>query len=540
MNFNNFNLANPESFVLIFVLGLFLLFANFKRKKEKFLTSKILPKILENVQRKENKLYKLSSLVLITSSLALLTIALARPQWGYEVIPGSHIGLDIAIAVDVSESMLAEDTKPDRLSFTRRKVEDFINLIQGDRIGLISFAGASFIESPLTLDYNSIKLLARNLSVDLVPLKGSNLESAVLSSVKIFKKSTENNSNRAKVMLIISDGEFEDIYLKPAIQLLKDNNILPFLIIVGAEEGAPIPSGNGFRRDQNNKIIISKANLEILSNEFNSIDGMAVRATLTENDIKEIYLNKIKKNLTQSKFTYNNVKKWNEYFQIPLLLGLIIISIAWRTPNKFFLFFLIQAYFFTSTSYAQSNSEIINAQKLYEEGKFKEALNILENSNNTISNAFEKNILLGNTYYRLKDYKKALEEFGKAQSVAEDSKNRSKALFNTANTLIQSGQLDKSLEILEQAKKETPKDKEIDNNISYVKKLLKNLDKPKEDKPKEDKEEEQKDQENEEQEKDTPEDKKDSKENKSKDQENNKEKGEKQDQAEKEQDPNKQ
>ncbi len=459
----------------------FFVIANGIARREKKQNSKILPEIVKNIRRIENPFYSLSNIQLVSVALTFIVLSLMRPQWGYQIVKGVHEGVDVIIAADVSDSMLAEDVKPDRLNVERRKIEDLLELLYGDRAALISFSGASFIESPLTLDYNSIKILSKNLNTDLVPLKGSNFESVALSASSLIRKRGKNTVPRDRALIIFSDGEFEPETLSIGMKILKENKITPFIILIGTEEGAPVPSTNGFKKDREGKLIVSKANFEDLKTQFSEAGGIAIRSTLQDTDLKEIYLQNIKKNLRQSKIDYNNVKKWNEYYQFPLTIGIILLVILWgknltisKSLNSLSwatLFFIVTL----STARAQDLSNFQTGLRLYEEGDFSGALEKFNDQEESPVIAYDKHIATGNAFYRLGNFKSALEEFGKAQSLAKTPKDRAKSLFNTANTLAQLGDLQKSLEIYEQAKKEAPKDKEIQNNIDYVNRLLKNL-----------------------------------------------------------------
>ena len=448
-------------------------------KNEALQLKKILPKILHGTNHIENPKYSLSSSVRLSLSLFLIIFALLRPQWGFEMIEGTHEGIDLVIGVDVSDSMLAEDAKPDRLSFARRKIDDLIDITRGDRLALISFAGASFIESPLTLDYGSIKLTSQNLSTDLVPVKGSNFESAAVSTANLFEREDKKHNLRARALIVFTDGEFEENTFLAGLEVLKKANVIPFLIVIGAEEGAPIPTASGFKRDKSNKIILSKAPMSKLNEDLVKFGGLAIRATLNDKDITEIYSAHIKNALEQKKISYTSVKKWNEYFQIPLFLGVLALLWTWKFSifrhKHTLILALLSIWTSNYEAYAQDSSKLLKAQQLYENGKFQDALSLLNEETSQSEDSFNSHLLSGNSYYRLGDFNKALDEYGKAQSLAKDPKERAKALFNSADSLTQLGQFQKSLDALKQAEKETPKDKEINNNIEYVKKLLKDL-----------------------------------------------------------------
>lgn len=447
-------------------------------KREKNNISNILPKISKASKRSENPLYKNSSISLIGISLILLVISLTRPQWGYELVESTMEGVDLIIAADVSDSMLVEDVKPDRISIEKRKINDLLELVNNDRLALISFAGASFIETPLTLDYGSIKLITDTLGTNLVPLKGSNFYSVANSIKNLINRKGITSNTRSKALITFSDGEFEEETLEKGLEILKENNITPYFIVIGSELGGPVPNvnGGGLKKGDDGKAIISKANLDQLNELAKKANGKAIRYSISDKDIREIYLGDIKQNLKKDKLKSNNVKKWNEYYFIPLVLSVLFIFISWNVKSIKRQSKLISILIFTllqiQITEAQSNKELRKGEKNYELGDFNEALRHFDNQVETEENAYDKHMATGNTLYRLGKFNEALEEYGKAQSMAQSQKDRAKAVFNAGNSLAQTGNLEKALENYELAKKESPKDEEIENNLKYIKKLI--------------------------------------------------------------------
>ena len=125
---------------------------------------------------------------LILLGISLGIFALTRPQWGFHWEEIKRVGVDIIVAIDVSESMLAEDVKPNRLERAKREIIDLIVMLQGDRIGLIAFAGTSFVQCPLTLDYGACKMFLDYIDTDLIPVPGTAIAEATRTSLKSFSK----------------------------------------------------------------------------------------------------------------------------------------------------------------------------------------------------------------------------------------------------------------------------------------------------------------------------------------------------------------
>ena len=134
---------------------------------------------------------KLRTICLAFTFLFLL-LALTRPQWGYQWEDINQEGVDIIVALDVSRSMLAEDIKPNRLERAKRKISDLLDMLRGDRVGLVAFAGTSFVQCPLTLDYSAARIFLNAIDTDLIPVQGTALGDALRKSVKAFRTEEKN------------------------------------------------------------------------------------------------------------------------------------------------------------------------------------------------------------------------------------------------------------------------------------------------------------------------------------------------------------
>src|SRR2546422_8961400 len=132
-----------------------------------------------------------------------LILALARPQWGAKLETVTRRGVDVIVAVDTSLSMLAEDVKPNRMAQARAAVGSFMDLLRGDRVGLVAFAGTSYVACPLTLDYTAASLFVDVLDPDLLPVPGTAIAEAIRASIRAFQA----NERRNKVLILITDGE---------------------------------------------------------------------------------------------------------------------------------------------------------------------------------------------------------------------------------------------------------------------------------------------------------------------------------------------
>jgi Ca-activated chloride channel homolog len=496
MNLEIFSLGNQQNlFFLILLLPIYI-WARYRYIQDRKLKASIAPALYKGVLDKENTQYALSRLTPLLLGIGFLIIALAMPRWGFEEIENTLEGVDIVIAADVSMSMLTEDISPSRLTILKRKVEDLISMFDGDRVGLISFAGVSFIEAPLTLDYGVIKLLIDSISPDLVPLQGSDLESAALGAKTAFKN-MQGTSNRSKALLILSDGEFDPETLDQGMEILKKENIIPFLLAIGTEEGAPVPGPGGFKRDRESKIIFSRSQIDSLIPQFKAINGEVLRYTSTTSDLRTIYFDFIKKKLTTSAIDSDITKRWNEYFQIPLALGIIFIFFSWvirpssaeislcsrfteslrnssKTRNVTTASLILVCTAIPFPAYTEPPRILSPALEKFNQGRFEDAYEELSDLKDKEFHSHHLYLALGNTLYRMGKFTESIREYEMAEQLAMNESERGEALFNKGNALTQLNALEYALSQYQKALEQTPHDTETKKNLAYVKKLIQN------------------------------------------------------------------
>ena len=183
----------------------------------------------------------------------LLTVSLARPVKNNAKVDIELKGLNIIIALDISKSMLAEDTKPNRLVIARDKIKKFIDMNKNNKIALIAFAGNAFMVAPLSFDSDSLKFLISNLDINSISRAGTNVLS-VLESILVIDK-----SDKKKNIVIFSDGGDEDDYSKE-VDFANSNDISVNIVSIASEKGAPIKENGNFILDKNGAVVITKRN----------------------------------------------------------------------------------------------------------------------------------------------------------------------------------------------------------------------------------------------------------------------------------------
>jgi len=272
---------------------------------------------------------------LILLALLFCVAALIQPKWGFHWEEVKRKGLDIVVAVDVSKSMLTEDVKPNRLEAAKREIKSLLNLMRGDRIGIIAFAGSAFLQCPLTLDYGTAKLFVDHLAVDTIPLGGTDIGKAIRAATKAF----EGHEKKHRVMILITDGEDHLGNISQAVEEAKKSGIIIFPIGIGKKEGAPIPvfdeqGRKGFVKDQQGQVVLSKLDpvlLQKIALLTGGKQGIIGNGIFPLEEIYEEEINKMEKRELES----SRQKRYENRYQWPLFLALLLFFLeALLTERK--------------------------------------------------------------------------------------------------------------------------------------------------------------------------------------------------------------
>lgn len=255
--------------------------------------------------------------VLTTIGITLLIFAMARPQLGAKLKEVKRTGIEIMIAVDVSNSMLAEDFTPNRLERTKYAIDRLIEQLEEDRIGVIVFAGDAYVQLPITSDYQAARNFVRNISTNMVSLQGTAMGAAIRLAVSSFSPGSEGS----RVMILISDGENHEDNAVAAAQTAEENGVTIYAIGVGTPEGAPIRFGNDYIKDEDGNMVVTKLDEQTMEQIALTTGGSYIRATNGNIGLSEIIarVNEVeKKELTATVF-----EEYNELYQYILAAALL-------------------------------------------------------------------------------------------------------------------------------------------------------------------------------------------------------------------------
>lgn len=507
MKFGNISIWIISLFWVIPGLIFFYLYELKKKQRliDRFCQSSLRRYVMPNINLSRQRIKILFLLI----SIFLLIFSLLQPRWGFHWEKIHRKGVDIMIVFDVSKSMLAEDVKPNRLERAKRELYDLLKMMEGDRIGLVAFSGASFVQCPLTLDYGAFKMFLDYLNPDLIPVPGTATGKALNTAINCF-----NNSQKgSKAIILITDGEDHEGDPLEMANEAKKKGIRIYPIGIGKEEGAPIPlsEGTGFKKDRDGNLILTKLDEPTLQKIAISTDGIYVRSVTGDMDLEKIYLNDIRK-LKHTKLATERKKIWEERFQWFIILAIFFLFFEAIMADKivskkrkfrlffqvFIVFFLIPVFFIPRSANGRNISKRVKqAEKFYKMEKYSESL---EGFLDAQVDAPEDPLLqynIGNVYYRMKNYDEAFKNYMSASINTEDISIEQKSYYNMGNCLYKQGKLDESVEYYEKAIELDPKDEKAKYNLEFVrKKIIELMNKQKEQQEKRQKEAQKQEQQN--------------------------------------------
>jgi Ca-activated chloride channel family protein len=263
--------------------------------------------------------------LLVVLGLSAIIIAIANPRLGTKMETIKRDGIDIVFALDVSKSMLAEDVAPNRLEKSKQIINQIINNLQGDRIGLIAYAGSACPILPMTSDYSIGKMYLQNANTNMLSSQGTALNQAINQAINFF-----DDDQQSKLLILISDGEDHGDDSKEALEIAKEKGIKIVTISVGTTKGGQIPikeNGKvlGYKKDSNGEIVVTKMNAESLKLIAEATKGKYLDGNNTKSvvDNLQTVLNSIEKNESETQ----QIAEFKSQYQWFLGLGFLLLFI---------------------------------------------------------------------------------------------------------------------------------------------------------------------------------------------------------------------
>jgi Ca-activated chloride channel family protein len=319
-----FRFANPEYLYLLLLLPVMIalfIVNEFRRRNslKKLGESSLIGKLMPEISRIRPVIKLLFQILALSAAILML----ARPQFGSRIEEVKKQGIEVIIALDVSNSMLAEDIQPNRLTRAKQAISKLVDNLENDKIGLIVFAGDAYTQIPITTDYVSAKMFLSTINPDMVPKQGT----AIGAAIDLASRSFTPGEGKSKAIIIITDGENHEDDPVASAEKASKAGIIIHTIGIGSSEGVPVPVGSGGKRDYlkdaDGSTVITKLDEEILKKIAVSAGGNYIRASSSNIGLDEIFsdIRKMKKDdLESTMYT-----EYNDQFQIFAAVALFFL-----------------------------------------------------------------------------------------------------------------------------------------------------------------------------------------------------------------------
>ncbi len=316
--------ASPEYLYLLILLPVILavyIYSNYRRNRNLRLYGDV--QLLKSLMPDVSEYRPGVKFWLSFVALALIVVALARPQFGSKKETITRQGIEAVIALDISNSMMAEDIAPNRLEKAKKIISRLIDKFENDKVGLIVFAGDAFVQLPITNDFISAKMFLETISPALISRQGTDIGGAISLAMKSFT----NTEGVGKAIILITDGENHEGGAEEAAKLAADKGMNVYVLGIGSLEGAPIPAdgSNDYRRDKEGNVVVTKLNEQMAQAVAQAGNGAYIRVDNTNNaqKILESEVNKLAKaDVTTEVYT-----EFNEQFEFIAWIAFILLVI---------------------------------------------------------------------------------------------------------------------------------------------------------------------------------------------------------------------
>ncbi|MFQ5398347.1 MAG: VWA domain-containing protein [Anaerolineae bacterium] len=480
--------AQPQLLWLLLLLplaGLFWLWAGNRRREalarlgDPALIERLSMSVNRNGRRWQRRLWFLA--------LAFLILALARPQWGSQVQVVEQEGVQVMVVLDVSKSMLAQDLKPDRLTRARLEISDLMSRLDGDEIGLVLFSGASFIQFPLTSDYDTARAFLDNARPEVISRPGTAVADAIETAMSGF----DPQRSSQKVIVIMTDGEdHEGDPIAAAQQAAADGAII-YTIGFGSAQGEPIPEFDadgrlvGYKKDGNGEVVLSRLDEVTLQRIAQTANGRYFRARADGSELRELAaeLDDLQAEQLQTRFETQKIERFQLFLLVTLASMFISELIPERIrrkersrragklsrprswlPLRMILFVLV---FLLGGCAPSAGRLLAKGNKAFADGAYDRALEAYSKAQEVTPEAAEPLYDSANVYYRQEAYQEAGTLLQQALGYAQEELAQF-AQYNLGNVYFQQEQWDAAVEAYKEALRRNPDDQDAKYNLELA------------------------------------------------------------------------
>ena len=314
----------------ILVLVRFIVWQKRKHNLRKFGDPSLLKEMMPDVSKYRPTI----KFCLLLSAITILIFMIARPQVGSKISHEKREGIEVLIALDISNSMLAQDVIPSRLEKSKLLIEDLVDHFTNDKVGLVVFAGDAFVQLPITNDYISAKMFLQNINPSLITTQGTDLARAISLSQSCFTQ----REHIGRAIIVITDGEDHEGGALEAAREAYKKGINVFILGVGTSKGAPIPDGNGgYLKDNSGQTVLSALNEQMCQQVAKAGNGVYIHVDNTSDAQERLNkeLSKLQSGISDT-VVYSEYNEQFQIFGIILLLLLIVETILLESRNPLF------------------------------------------------------------------------------------------------------------------------------------------------------------------------------------------------------------
>ena len=326
-----FRFANIEILWLLVTIPVFVAaYIAYTRHKRRQLEAFGDAELMESLMPNASRIRPTVKFSIVMVALTLLIFAAARPQFGQSERTEKRQGIEAIVALDISNSMLAEDVAPNRLDRAKQMLSKLMDNMSNDKVGLVVFAGDAFVQLPITCDYVSAKMFLNSIKPELIKTQGTAIGQALSTSIRCFGE----QSDASRAIILITDGENHEDDAVAVAKRAKEEGIQVLVVGIGKPEGSPlpIPGTNNFRKDRNGNVVVSKLNEEMCREIAQAGGGIYVRCDNSNTATKAIQkeLNK----LATQEIETQVFTDYNEQFQSFALIALLLLVIDFFIFNR--------------------------------------------------------------------------------------------------------------------------------------------------------------------------------------------------------------
>jgi Ca-activated chloride channel family protein len=436
---------HPLAFVALLLLPAlagFLVWAWRRRAEalDAFVASSLLPVVAPDVDPRR----RTRRAALRVGAVGLLVVAAAGPMWGFRWEQVKREGVDLMVALDTSRSMLTTDVKPNRLARAKLGIQDLLAETQGDRVGLIAFAGTAFVQCPLTLDHGAFLQSLEACDVGIIPRGGTDLASAIDAALGAFEGRQGNN----QALVLITDGESQEGDWKAAVGRAKERGLRIFTVGIGTAEGELVPGeSGGFFKDRKGQAVTSRLDETTLQQIAVDTGGVYLHAAGSSMGLTELYRDHIA-TMDKRELESTLERRWEPRFQVPLALALLLLLVepfiderrqvararrrGWRLRGAAAAVVLALLSVGWFDPYAKGRE----GNQLYADGKFDEAATAYNQGLVDDPDSAALHFNLGDAQYEAKQYEAALAAYGQ---VGDDPARKARVDYNVGNVKYRQG-----------------------------------------------------------------------------------------------------